>query len=872
MSQDYVLQKIQEAKEKKLKALDLSGKKIYELPESISDLDNLNELYLRKTWLETIPESVGNLSNLTKLDLSDNRLGKIPESVGNLSNLTKLDLSINQLKKIPESIENLSNLTKLDLSTNLLENIPSFIYKMPRLITLSLSSNLIKDIPESIDLLSNLKELDLSENDLIKLPDSIGNLSYSTKLSIVGNPLQQPPLEIAVKGIQAIKEYFQQLKQEGEDYIYEAKLLIVGEAGAGKTSLANKLQNPQYQLQNHQPSTEGIDVIKWIFSLDNSRQFKVNIWDFGGQEIYHATHQFFLTKRSLYVLVADSRNEDTDFYYWLNIVELLSDNSPLLIINNEKQDRKREINERALRGQFTNIEKTLATNLKTNRGLEGIIKNIKDYIKQLPHIGQTLPKTWVKVRQALENDARNHISLQEYFDICENNGFKRLEDKLQLSGYLHDLGVCLHFQEEEDSLLYKTVILKPEWGTDAVYKVLDNKQVVNNYGCFTRKDLKNIWREKKYSSMRGELLELMKKFQLCHEISDSKNKFVAPQLLSDNQPEYDWYESNNLILRYAYPDFMPKGIVSRFIVIMHQYIDQQKYVWKTGVILNKDNTKAEVIEYYSKREIKIRMAGTYSRELLINIIYELDKIHQSYNRLKYKKLIPCNCLNCKDSQSPYFYSFERLRKFISDNQYKIQCQESYEMVNVLSLIDNIVNLQQLAREEKDSNQAINIEQLNFISKDIKELMRKIKVNKGNYYEQISRDYVDQSRNQNITDSTISNSGDGVFNLGDISGNIAHTINQLPSFENEPKKKELKQLLSQLQNKVLETDLDEEDKEETLEKVQEIAIALENSQDHAMKKIAKKAMKMLIGNSALLPSGSQMVTICNQLPELIAKIF
>ena len=27
------------------------------------------------------------------------------------------------------------------------------------------------------------------------------------------------------------------------------------------------------------------------------------VWDFGGQQIYHATHQFFLTKSSLYVLV-----------------------------------------------------------------------------------------------------------------------------------------------------------------------------------------------------------------------------------------------------------------------------------------------------------------------------------------------------------------------------------------------------------------------------------------------------------------------------------------------------------------------------------------------------------------------------------------
>ena len=70
----------------------------------------------------------------------------------------------------------------------------------------------------------------------------------------------------------------------------------------------------------------------------------------------------------------------------------------MLIVKNEKQDRKREINERALRGQFTNLKETLATNLKTNRGLSEILTHIQDHIKKLPHIGQALPKTWVQVQ------------------------------------------------------------------------------------------------------------------------------------------------------------------------------------------------------------------------------------------------------------------------------------------------------------------------------------------------------------------------------------------------------------------------------------------------------------------------------------------
>ena len=291
------------------------------------------------------------------------------------------------------------------------------------------------------------------------------------------------PVEILVSvddgndDFEKIRNYFIQRKREGEHCLYEAKLLIVGEAGAGKTTLAKKIKYPSYDMQEDEKSTEGINVIPYEFPLENGKTFRVNIWDFGGQEIYHATHQFFLTKRSLYILVADTRKEDTDFYYWLNVVRLLSDSSPLLIIKNEKQDREIEIPENQLRGQFKNLKETLPANFANNRGLDEIIDKIKYFIKKLPHIGTILPQKWGRVREVLENDPRNHITFDEYIRICEQSGFKLLKDKLQLSGYLHDLGVCLHFQD--DPILKRIVILKPQWGTNAVYKVLDSKIVID---------------------------------------------------------------------------------------------------------------------------------------------------------------------------------------------------------------------------------------------------------------------------------------------------------------------------------------------------------------------------------------------------------
>jgi GTPase SAR1 family protein len=593
-------------------------------------------------------------------------------------------LGQNQLTTLPASFSKLQNLAILALWDNRFAAIPDVLYELRSLQRLDFDNtgtvmrNQIKEISPKILQLKNLKALRLKNN-----------------------PVETPPPEVVSQGVEAIKNYFRQLEAEGEDHLYEAKLLIIGEAGAGKTTLAKKIENPKYELRE-EDSTRGIEVIRWSFPMGSGQTFRVNIWDFGGQEIYHATHQFFLTKRSLYVLVADTRKEDTDFYYWLHAVELLSDNSPLLIVKNERQDRQHEISERQLRGQFTNLKETLATNLADNRGLDKVLAAIKHYISYLPQVGAPLPRTWVKVREALEKDSRNYISLEDYLDICGQNGFSKQEDKLQLSDYLHDLGVCLHFRG--DALLNKTVILKPRWGTDAVYKVLDNDTVKGNAGKFNRDDLAGIWHEEEYANMQGELLQLMINFKLCYRIPNSEF-YIAPQLLTKDQPQYDWEEADNLVLRYTY-EFMPKGILTQFIVAVHTLIADQEYVWRGGVILEKDQTKAEVVEYYGRREIKIRVAGKHKKELMTIVIYELDKIHSSYARLKYDQLIPCNCDGCKKSKEPHFYRLETLRRFVDNHQEQIMCERNFGMVNVRGLIEDVIDKRELVDDLIDKRMSL----------------------------------------------------------------------------------------------------------------------------------------------------------------------
>lgn len=711
----WALERIQKAKFTQSVSLDLSRETpevldpLTEVPNEILELSQLVVLNLRGNHLQHLHNSFNKFHNLQTLDLSFNLFSELPRPITTLLNLEILDLSENQIIDILEDIVNLQNLRVLYLIRNRLINLPISLTRLHNLTTLNLLGNRLDSLPEEISDMQNLMKLGLSKNQFTKIPSHIVNLQNLESLELEDNPLTTPPIEIAKRGIKSIREYFRQIGEQGHDQLYEAKLLILGEGGAGKTTLSKKIENSDYVLQEEK-STEGVDVTKWSFPIGDGNNFRVNIWDFGGQEIYHSTHQFFLTKRSLYALVADTRKEDTDFYYWLNVVELLSENSPLLIIKNEKQDRHRDLNERQLRGQFENLKEVLSVNLSNNRGLGKVLSEIEHYVKNLPHIGSPLPRTWVRVREILENDKRNYISFEEYLEICKENGFVIIKDSLQLSDYLNDIGVFLHFQDEP--LLRKTVILKPKWGTDAVYKVLDNKTVIKNLGRFTKTDLDFIWNMPDYENMRDELLQLMMKFKLCYEIPFQNGSYIAPQLLTENQPEYKLYEGEKLLLRYSY-EFMPKGILLQFIVAMSEFIWQQ-IVWKSGVVIEKDKTRAEIIEYYGKREIQIQISGLHKKDLMTIVIHELDKIHNTYKRLRFDKKIPCNCTKCKISNEPHFYPFEILQKFIEDRRDKIQCIYSYDMVSVRDLIDDIIELNYRAEdwEEEDALVTQNIYNIN----------------------------------------------------------------------------------------------------------------------------------------------------------------
>ncbi|EGK89151.1 GTPase [Microcoleus vaginatus PCC 9802] len=858
--------------------LNLNNNQITSIPDALGKLSNLTQLWLYSNQITSIPDALGKLPNLTVLLLGLNQITEIPESLGKLSNLTLLLLSESQITSIPEVIGQLSNLTLLHLDNNQITSIPEVIGQLSNLTDLSLSNNQITSIPEVIGQLSNLTDLSLSNNQITSIPEAIGGMEKLEKLDLRGNPIPIPPEilqgeELSEPGdLRTILDfYFQTRDPNDTEELNEAKLLIVGEGESGKTTLANKLLNPDYELKEQEPSTEGINVIRWEFPQANGKPFRVHIWDFGGQEIYHATHQFFLTERSLYILLVDNRRENPNLCYWLNIIELLSNSSPVFLVQNEKQDRRCEINFSQLRGDFDNLEKLLTTNLADNRGLETLQRTLQNRITTLDHISTPIPKHWAKVRHVLENYAqrKTHIEVSEFYDICANQGFDKSDKQamLSLSKYLHDLGIILHFQTNTDkkkSILLNWVILRPEWATNAVYKVTDNQQVIANCGYFTDENLSEIWSDRQYECLHDELLELMENFKICYPIPGQRGHYIAPQRLPLEGQKYDWDDTDNLIVRYKY-DFMPKGIITRLIVEMHRLICRPNtppssgaasgdIVWRDGVLLADNYAKAEVIENYHQREIRIRVSGTPKNYLLNSIRHKLREIHDDYDkRLKYEELIPCNCSQCKGSQNPYSYDFEDLRDRLANGKYTVECGKppSYEEVQVRRLIEDFPDYSQEKVPGSDRSDTVDNSRT---QQTVNNLHLYIDGNSMNQ---------DSSQTNNLQGANLS--GINANQLQDNAQASGHTFNQT----NNANTAELLQLISSMRETAAH--FPEDEREEVLMEIGNVEEQLKKpTEKRNLKLIAKKLGVILALAASIASPIANMTDFTNNVTDLAQK--
>jgi internalin A len=687
-----------------LQTLDLSHTQVSDLAP-LADLTNLQTLNLSVTQVSDLAP-LARLTALQTLYLSNTQVSDLAP-LAHLTSLQMLHFSDTDVSDLAP-LADLTSLQTLYLSDTQVTDLAPLKH-LTSLHTLHFSDTQVTDLAPLKHLIS-LQRLHLSDtqvSDLAPLMDVIrrGNpVKWSSKsregngIYIENCPLTNPPPEIAARGNDAILNYFTERARGDVDHLYEAKMLILGEGGAGKTSLLRRLYKPGEVLPTEKETTRGIAIHKHEFKMKNGRAFRLNVWDFGGQQIYHATHQFFLTHRSLYVLVDDTRKDNTSvsdggFKYWLELIDVFGGHSPTLIFQNEKDDRSKPIDFRGIKQRYDNVKELYVGNLDRRNAADRVRDAIEFHAANLSHVGEELPSRWIKVREEIEALAASkpYIPVEKYFEVYSEQIENDETKALLLSRYLHDLGVFLHFQD--DPLLRRTVILQNEWATDAAFRIIDDEAIKEKLGRFTGEDCARLWKGSDYAHMHPELLALMQNFELCYELRDSSPPtWLAPQLLPPAKPEElgAWAKPDDLVLRYKY-EFLPKGIIGRLTVRLHRFVRDPEKAWTTGVLFEHDGTAALVEILPEGSEIETRARGPEHKALLSVIAADLDALNDSFKGLRDKvgKRIPCNCNKCRISADPQFFEQKALLRRKEHGALKVECEKNWVYVDVMQLLDGI---------------------------------------------------------------------------------------------------------------------------------------------------------------------------------------
>jgi internalin A len=585
-------------------------------------------LDLSNLGLTELPESIARLSQLRWLFLDHNRLTTLPESFAQLSQLQALSLSINQLATLPESVTQLSQLRFLYLSRNELTTLPESVAQLLQLQALSLDDNLLTTLPEALRKLTRLEKLYLHGNEALGLPAEVLGPTWREDSANPAKPA-------------VILDYYFRTRGGEKRPLNEAKLILVGRGAVGKTSIANRLIHKKFRDEE---KTEGIKITEWPLTVGEKRDnVRLNVWDFGGQEIMHATHQFFLTERSLYLLVLSGREgvEDADAEYWLKLIQSFGGNSPVVIVLNKIKEHPFDVNRNALQRKYPFIREFIKSDCADATGIAELSRIIERETDNLEHLRDAFPASWFSIKDKLAGMKRNYLSFEEYREECARLGEKDAQAQESLAFHLHNLGIALNYKD--DTRLKDTHVLNPHWVTSGIYKILNANRLEKQKGEISLDDLPSILDAQEYpAEMHGFLLDLMKKFELCFALEGKEDIYLIPELLDKQQPneadEFDPTECLNF--QYHYP-VLPEGLLPRFVVRTHVLSDDTPR-WRTGVILKLEDNLALVKADAQERRVLINIKGPVAgrRRLLSVIRANFDRIHGSIKNLKPVEIVP----------------------------------------------------------------------------------------------------------------------------------------------------------------------------------------------------------------------------------------
>jgi len=426
-----------------------------------------------------------------------------------------------------------------------------------------------------------------------------------------------------------VRAHFADMAKEAAD-LTDIKVLLLGNGGVGKTQIARWLSgapfNPEWD------STHGIQIFAQPEPESIAARLRLQMWDFGGQEIYHGTHAMFLRGPAVLMPVwaKDRENRDGDLTfrnyplsYWIDVaMHQASPESPVLIIQN-KCDRKEDEEPRFPVSEETLNELQYVTELrvspKERRGRAMLEETLQDAIAWmrdpkrlgLPQIGAGRLRVQQRLEAMREADIavprehrRHRLLGQRDFDaICAEEG---ISSPAALLAYLHANGTVFY----RPGLFADRIVLDQGWALEAIYAVFDRRRVYDvlrqDGGRFSRAKLGLlIWQDHSDSEQKL-LLSMMVSCGICFvhrsfgDFDDDNTEYIAPDLLPSRervtgQLAARWTEGRpgeSATFRYA---LLHGGLIRSILARIGEIAGPDALYWRGGVCAFEGTTRSRML-------------------------------------------------------------------------------------------------------------------------------------------------------------------------------------------------------------------------------------------------------------------------------------
>ncbi|AVH54542.1 COR domain-containing protein [Streptomyces dengpaensis] len=514
-------------------------------------------------------------------------------------------------------------------------------------------------------------------------------------LEVDDNPLVTPPPEIISGGRSAILAFLASQAQ-GSERQWTSKVLLVGQGRAGKTSLLKALRGEPFDLGEN--STHGLEVSRLRLrhpmppTPNSDITMDLTTWDFGGQDIYHATHQFFLTDRSLFLLLWDAQVgwEESKLYYWLDLIKARAPQAPVILVATHLDPRPADLPLSSIQAAYPGmIVASMSADSASGLGIDAVRERIAIEAARLPLMGVRWPRDWLKAADAVRARSERYVTPSQLYGFMAENAVTDPLQQAVLASALHSLGDILMYSDDEE--LKDLVVLHPQWLTSYISRVLDARQVRENDGVFTPDHRRALWADLDVA-LHQHFISMMERFDLSYRTTDRHSSLVV-ELLPWEPPAYarEWESARRrhrrlIRLRYRL-NTVPPGIPTWFIAREHRFTTGLH--WRSGALLRDHDATHLGLVTVDRHTMTAEIAtcGPYPHDFFAVLKNGFEQTLRRYPGLDVVRLVPCPGI-VQGRPCPHEFPHDQLLHRLSLPQPRevVECPVHLEDLDVRTLL------------------------------------------------------------------------------------------------------------------------------------------------------------------------------------------